>query len=77
MKFLNLFTTVLLWVIVVLLDPAPDSEYGSGFTDLVESGSNSHPDPQPLVEHNTTKAKGDSPSLLLFHGDQCCGSASS
>jgi hypothetical protein len=27
------------------LDPDPDSEYGSGFTDQIESGSN--PDPTP------------------------------
>ncbi len=35
MKFLNFF--LLLWVIFVLLDPDPASEYGS--TDLIESGS--------------------------------------
>jgi hypothetical protein len=40
MKFLNFF--LLLWVIFALLDPDPDSEYGSGTgsTDLIESGSN-------------------------------------
>ncbi len=43
MKFLNFF--YFLWVIFALLDPDPDSEYGSGFTDPFESGSNS--DPQP------------------------------
>jgi hypothetical protein len=37
----NLF----LWVIFALLDPDPDSEYGS--TDPIESGSN--PDPQPWL----------------------------
>ncbi len=31
--------------IVALLDPDPDSEYGSGTTYLIESGSN--PDPRP------------------------------
>ncbi len=39
MKFLNFF--LLLWVIFDLLDPDPDSEYGSGSTDLIESGSGS------------------------------------
>jgi hypothetical protein len=39
MKFLNFF--LLLWVILALLDPDPDSEYGSGSTDLIESGSGS------------------------------------
>ncbi len=34
-----------LWVIFALLDP--DSEYGSGSTDLIESGSNPDPDPKP------------------------------
>ncbi len=34
-----------LWVIFALLDPDPDSEYGSGSTDLIEFGSN--PDPKP------------------------------
>ncbi len=43
MKFLNYF--LLLWVIFALLDPDPDSEYGSGSTDSIESGFN--PDPQP------------------------------
>jgi hypothetical protein len=28
-----------------VLDPDPDSEYGSGSTDLIESGSNTDPDP--------------------------------
>ncbi len=28
-----------------LLDPDPDSEYGSGSTDLIESGSIRDPDP--------------------------------
>jgi hypothetical protein len=45
MKFLNFF--LLLWVIFALLDPDPDSEYGSGSTDLIESGSNTDPDPKP------------------------------
>jgi hypothetical protein len=45
MKFLNFF--LLLWVIFALLDPDPDSKCGSGSTDLIESGSNRDPDPQP------------------------------
>ncbi len=36
---------LLLWVIFALLDP--DSEYGSGSTDLIESGSKSDPDTDP------------------------------
>jgi hypothetical protein len=36
-KFLKFF--LLLWVIFALLDPNPDSEYGSGSTDRIESGS--------------------------------------
>jgi hypothetical protein len=43
MKFLD-FSLVLL-VIVALLDPDPDSEYGYRSTDLIESGSSSDPDP--------------------------------
>jgi hypothetical protein len=45
MKFLNFF--LLLWVIFALLDP--DSEYGSGSTDLIESISNPDPDPKPWI----------------------------
>ena len=45
MKFLKFF--LLLWVIFALLDPDPDSEYGSGSTDPIESVSNWDPDPQP------------------------------
>ncbi len=30
---------LLLWIIYALLDPDPDSEYGSGYTDLIESES--------------------------------------
>ncbi len=37
MKFFNFF--LLLWVIFALLDPDPDSKYGTGSTDLIESGS--------------------------------------
>jgi hypothetical protein len=49
MKFLNFF--LLLWVILALLDPdpEPDSENGSGSTDLIESGSNTDPDPKALA----------------------------
>jgi hypothetical protein len=42
MKFLNFF--LLVWVNFTLLDPDPDSEYGSGSIDLIESGSNTDPD---------------------------------
>jgi hypothetical protein len=51
MKFLKKF--LLLSVIFSLLDPDPDSEYGSrsGSTNLIESGSNpdlgTDPDPEP------------------------------
>ncbi len=47
MKFLNFF--LLFWVIFALLDPDPDSEYGSGsgFTDMLESGSNPDQDSKP------------------------------
>ncbi len=46
MKFLNFI--IFLWVIFALLDPDPDSEYGSGSSDLIESGSNPDPDPNPF-----------------------------
>ncbi len=40
-----------MWVIFALLDPDPDpdpdSEYGSGFTDPIEYGSNPDPVPDP------------------------------
>jgi hypothetical protein len=39
---------LLLRVIFALLDPDPDSEYGSGSTDPIEYGSN--PDPQPCLK---------------------------
>jgi hypothetical protein len=45
MKFLKFFP--LFWFIFALLDPDPDSEYGSGSTDPIESGSNWDPDLQP------------------------------
>ncbi len=45
MKFRKHF--LLLWVIFALLDPDSDSEYGSGSTDLIESGSNPDPEPCP------------------------------
>ncbi len=49
MKFLKFF--LLLWVVFALLDsdPEADSEYGSGSTDLIESGSSMDPDPDPVV----------------------------
>jgi hypothetical protein len=36
-----------LWVIFALLDPDPDSEYGSGSTGPIKYGSN--PDPEPCL----------------------------
>jgi hypothetical protein len=42
---MKLYNFLLLWFIFALLDP--DSEYRSGSTDPIESGSNSDPDPQP------------------------------
>jgi hypothetical protein len=48
MKFHKFF--LLLWVIFALLDPDSDSEYGSGSTDPIESGSNWDADPQPCFE---------------------------
>jgi hypothetical protein len=36
-----------LWVIFALLDPDPDSEYGSGSTGPIEYGSNTDPAPKP------------------------------
>ncbi len=44
-NFLNFF--LLLWVIFGLLNPDPDSEYGSGSIDPIEFGSNSDPNPDP------------------------------
>jgi hypothetical protein len=41
MKFLNFL--LILWVIFDLLDPDPDSENGSGSTDLIESRSETMP----------------------------------
>jgi hypothetical protein len=38
---------LLLWVIFALLDPDPDSEYGSGSTGPIEYGSNTDSDPDP------------------------------
>jgi hypothetical protein len=38
-----------LWVIFALLDPDPDSEYGSGSTGPIENGSNTDPDPKPCI----------------------------
>jgi hypothetical protein len=47
---------LLLWVILALLDPDldPDSEYGSGSTDPVESRSN----PDPIRIRNPEKNTG-------------------
>jgi hypothetical protein len=36
---------LLLWIIFALVDPDPVSESGSGSTDLIESVSDSYPDP--------------------------------
>jgi hypothetical protein len=54
---------LLLWVIFALVDPDPDSEYGSGFTDPIESGSN--PDPQPCLEDTGKIVKDGADALLL------------
>ncbi len=35
--------------IFALLDPDTNSEYGSGATALIESGSNTDPDPKPCL----------------------------
>jgi hypothetical protein len=43
MKYIIFF--LLLWVIFALQYPDPDSEYRSGSTDLIESGSNPDTDP--------------------------------
>jgi hypothetical protein len=40
------FLFLLLWVIFALLDPDPDSEYGSRSTDMIESGSIKDMDPK-------------------------------
>jgi hypothetical protein len=64
-----------LWGIFSLLDPDtdPDSYYGSVYTDLIESGSNSDPDPQPLCNATCvfyTQVGGDVPNTnFLFMGD--------
>jgi hypothetical protein len=42
-----------LWVIFALLDPDPDSEYGSGSTGPIEYGSN--PDPEPWKQEIETR----------------------
>ncbi len=42
------YFSLLLLVIFALLDPDPDSEYGSGSTDLIEFGSN--PVPRPWLD---------------------------
>jgi hypothetical protein len=52
MNFYKFF--LLLWVIFALLDPDPNS--GSGSTDLIESGSNPEPDPQPCRQVEQTSA---------------------
>jgi hypothetical protein len=38
-----------------LLDPDPDSEYGFRSTDLIESRSNTDPDPNPATCTGTIK----------------------
>jgi|688.fasta_scaffold1128622_1 hypothetical protein len=44
-ELLQIRYCLLLWVIFALLDPDPDSEYGSGSTDPIEYGSD--PDHNP------------------------------
>jgi hypothetical protein len=46
MKFLNFF--LLLWDIFALLDRDPDTEYGSGSTDLIKPGSKTNQDLETL-----------------------------
>ncbi len=41
---------LLLWCILVLLDPDQDSESGSGSTDPIKSGSNPDPDTDPDLQ---------------------------
>ncbi len=62
--FTNFF--LLLWVIFSLLNPDPDSEYGSGFgsTDPIEYGSNTDPDPDPQPWMWLTQSKAFSMSKL-------------
>ncbi len=45
-----------MWVFFALLDPDPDSEYGSGSTDPIEYGSNTDPDPDPQPCRKSKKA---------------------
>jgi hypothetical protein len=47
MKFQKKFLP--LWVIFAHLDPDPDSEYGSGSTDLIESGFITDQVPKPCL----------------------------
>jgi hypothetical protein len=53
MKFLYFF--LLLWLVFALLDPDPDFKYGSGPTDLIDSGSetlvSTVPVPVPVLQH--------------------------
>ncbi len=64
MKFLDFF--LLFWVLFALLDPDLDYEYGSRSTDLIESGSNTgpepYPHPQPCLVHENTSL-----SILRFN----------
>jgi hypothetical protein len=52
----------ILWVIFALLDPDRDSEYGSGSIALIESGSNTDPDPKPWCH-----------IILMVYTVQTCG----
>ncbi len=56
---------LLLWVIFALQDPDPDSEYGSGSTDLIESGSNQDPKPWHLHSSNSSPLTGSWLTFIL------------
>jgi hypothetical protein len=51
-----------LWVIFALLDPDQDPESGSGFTNLIDPGSNPAPDPKHSILDTSLKT-----SKILEH----------
>ncbi len=69
MKFL--IFVLLLWVIFALLDPDPDSEYGSGSgsTHLIESGLN--PDPKPSLSLHMNAKHTTKHSTVQYIYVQC------
>jgi hypothetical protein len=56
-----------LWVIFALLDQDPNSEYGRGSTDPIESGSNWDPDPQPCLKGRPSYRRSLQPSKENIH----------